>query len=67
MARTLAEIPVFIDDDDLFAGNVTGTPMGSHIYPELMPDYYTSEMVDWDELCGRGRGRSSSHRRTWHC
>jgi len=50
VARTLAEIPVFIDDDDLFAGNVTGTPMGSHIYPELMPDYYTSEMVDWDVL-----------------
>jgi len=50
VARTLAEIPVFIDDDDLFAGNVTGKPMGSHIYPELMPDYYTAEMVDWDEL-----------------
>ena len=50
VARTLAEIPVFIDDDDLFAGNVTGTPMGSHIYPELMPDYYTAEMVDWDDL-----------------
>jgi endonuclease V-like protein UPF0215 family len=28
VARTLAEIPVFIDDDDLFAGNVTGTAMG---------------------------------------
>lgn len=50
VARTLGEIPVFIDDDDLFAGNVTGTPMGSHIYPELMPDYYTSETVDWDVL-----------------
>jgi pyruvate formate-lyase/glycerol dehydratase family glycyl radical enzyme len=50
VARTLAEIAVSIDDDDLFAGNVTGLPMGSHIYPELMPDYYTAEMVDWNEL-----------------
>jgi formate C-acetyltransferase len=50
VAQTLAEMPVFIDDDDLFAGNVTGRPLASHIYPELMPDYYTSETVDWDAL-----------------
>jgi len=47
LAQTLAELPLFIDDDDLFAGNLTGQPLGSHIFPELMPDYY---LVDWDAL-----------------
>jgi len=47
LALTLAELPLFIDDDDLFAGNLTGQPLGSHLFPELMPDYY---LVDWDAL-----------------
>jgi pyruvate formate-lyase/glycerol dehydratase family glycyl radical enzyme len=53
IARTLSEMPLFIDDDDLFAGNLTGQPLGSHLYPELMPDYY---LTDWDALAALPMG-----------
>lgn len=55
IARTLAEMPLFVDEDDLFAGNLTGKPSASHLYPELMPDYY---LCDWEALRG---GRSEAH------
>jgi formate C-acetyltransferase len=55
IARTLAELPILIDDDDLFAGNLTGKAMGSHLYPELVPDYY---LADWEAL---GRASNPVH------
>lgn len=55
VARTLAEMPLLIDDDDLFAGNLTSHMMGSHLYPELVPDYY---LADWEAL---GRSANPVH------
>ena len=50
IARTLAELPLFVGEDDLFAGNLAGTAMGTHVFPELGTDYYTTESARWDEL-----------------
>ncbi len=50
IARTLAEIALYVDEDDLFAGNLAGSVMGTHIFPELRSDYFTTASVAWDEL-----------------
>lgn len=50
LARTLAEMPLIVDDDDLFAGNLAGALLGSHIFPELKGDYFTTAAVPWEAL-----------------
>jgi len=55
IASTLAEMSIHVDDDDIFAGNLTGQAMGSHVYPELVPGYY---LEDWAAL---GRPTTAVH------
>jgi len=50
IARTLAEVELFVDEDDLFAGSLTGKALGTHIFPELRGDYFTTASARWEEL-----------------